>query len=366
MYCGNGAPDWISVTDSNNFPMPISNPVPVDPVTGHPTRETCDSINNNVWTKYYFTYSVSEAVGNLYNDPVFRNRFALYWGKIASVFSSSPYVIGYELMNEPWCGDIYQEPKLLIPGSADHSKLQQLYDETNTAIRQYDTNHLILFQGVTWEVVIPIGEKHGFTHAPGGDEYSSKSALAWHCDVLTSVTPEEVYFKWKTDEMKRLSVGGFVTEVVGDSGRCDILDQFKISWMQFTYKYFGNLTWDNPGLFDPYCSEPSDLNYCLNTDEVKIWSRTYAKAVAGITNSFQYNSTTKIAELNYLSNPNCTEPTIIFVSEKWIYTNGFEVVVTPEDKVQWTSPYPDHIIVTTTSKSPINITVLITPAKWDE
>jgi endoglycosylceramidase len=362
MYCGNGAPDWVAVSEKNNFPMPIADPVPVDPVTGHPTKETCDSINNNVWTKYYFTFSVSEAVGNLYNTPDLRTRFAKYWGKIASSFRTSPYVIGYELMNEPWAGDIYQEPRLLIPGSADKTKLQQLYDEAATAIHETDPDHLVLFQGVTWEVVIPIGEKHGFSHAPGGQQFSNKSSLAWHCDCLTSVTPEETYFQWKLDEMERLSVGGFVTEVVGDSGRCDILDKFKISWMQFSYKIFADLTWDNPGLFYRPCDDRSSMEACLNVAEVKTWARTYAKAVAGVTESFQFNSTSREAELKYLSNPLCSEPTVLFVSEKWIYdTSGFDVHVAPSEYVTWKYVSPDHIEVYSSSTVAIHVTVSISP-----
>jgi endoglycosylceramidase len=362
MYCGNGAPDWVSkVSDkSNNFPMPIGPPVEVDPTTGHPTKETCDSINDNTWTKYYFTFATSEAVGNLYNSADLRNRFALYWGKIASHFVSSPFIIGYEMMNEPWAGNIYEEPKLLIPGSADHSKLQQLYDDASNVIRQTDKDHLILFQGVTWEVVVPIGEKHGFDHAPGGLAFANKSSLAWHCDVLSSVTPEDTYFSWKFDEMRRLSVGGFVTEVVGDSGRCDILDKYKISWMQFSYKIFADLTWDNSGLFYRPCSDPSSMDACLNVAEVKTWARTYAKAVAGHTNYFRYNSTTRVAELNYISKPGCKLPTVLFVSEKWIYTSGFTVQVTP-DTVAWEHQEPDHIVITHHSLQPTNITVTVTP-----
>jgi endoglycosylceramidase len=270
------------------------------------------------------------------------------------------YIITNHL-NNYFIGNIYEEPRLLIPGSADHSKLQQLYDEANAAVREADKDHLILFQGVTWEVVVPIGEKHGFTHAPGGSDFANKSALAWHCDCLTSVTPEEVYFSWKYDEMQRLQVGGFVTEVVGDSGRCDILDKFKISWMQFSYKIFSDLTWDNSGLFYRPCEDPSDMSKCLNIQEVKVWARTYAKAVAGRTTSFVFNSTTRESELNFVSDPDCEMPTVLFASEKWIYTSGFEVKVSPAESVTWEYFYPDHIVVNVDSEAAINVTVTVFP-----
>ena len=72
-------------------------------------------------------------------------------------------------MNEPWAGDIYRNPLILVPGAADRYKLQPLYDEINTVIREVDEDKLILFQGVTWEVVLPIGETYGFTSNPGGE-----------------------------------------------------------------------------------------------------------------------------------------------------------------------------------------------------
>ena len=140
--------------------MPISAPVPVDADTKHPSRETCDNINNNNWIKYYFTSAISSAIGAVYDNKFdLRARFAAYWGKVADVFSNSTSVIGYELMNEPWAGNIYEDPSLLVPGVADRQKLQPMYDEVNEAIRKSDREHLILFQGVTWEVVVPIGER---------------------------------------------------------------------------------------------------------------------------------------------------------------------------------------------------------------
>ena len=34
-----------------------------------------------------------------------------------------------------------------------------MYHKLADAIRQFDAVHLILFQGVTWEVVLPVGER---------------------------------------------------------------------------------------------------------------------------------------------------------------------------------------------------------------
>ena len=39
----------------------------------------------------------------MYNVGV-RDSFAAFWGKVAQEFVGNPYIIGYELLNEPWAG----------------------------------------------------------------------------------------------------------------------------------------------------------------------------------------------------------------------------------------------------------------------
>ena len=48
-----------------------------------------------------------------------------------------------------------------------------MYDVLSQEIRKYDQDHIILFEAVTWEVT-GIGEAIGFTHPPGGFEYSNR------------------------------------------------------------------------------------------------------------------------------------------------------------------------------------------------
>lgn len=102
------------------------------------------------------------------NKNGLRDKFANFWGEVAKIFKDEENIIGYELLNEPWCGNIYENPLLIVPGVADKEKLQPMYDQINTEIRKHDEDRLIWFESVTWEVT-GLGEKIGFTHAPGGD-----------------------------------------------------------------------------------------------------------------------------------------------------------------------------------------------------
>jgi hypothetical protein len=55
-------------------------------------------------------------------------KFSKYWQKIAECFKDNPYVIAYELINEPWVGNQYRNPALLIPSVAERMRLQKFYD----------------------------------------------------------------------------------------------------------------------------------------------------------------------------------------------------------------------------------------------
>lgn len=102
------------------FPWPLSKPYEVDE-NGHPSNEDCKSMS---WPQYHFSVAISSAVGNLWdNKNGLRDKFVNFWGKVAERFSGNPSIFGYELVNEPWCGNIYENPLLLVEGVADREKL---------------------------------------------------------------------------------------------------------------------------------------------------------------------------------------------------------------------------------------------------
>jgi hypothetical protein len=42
-----------------------------------------------------------------------RGLLARFWSKVATVFKGKRGVLGYELINEPWAGDVYVSSLLL-------------------------------------------------------------------------------------------------------------------------------------------------------------------------------------------------------------------------------------------------------------
>lgn len=59
--------------------------------------------------------------------------------QIATHFKGRQEILGYEVMNEPWCGDHILHPELFLPAVAGAENLMPLYDRINDVIRQVRT-----------------------------------------------------------------------------------------------------------------------------------------------------------------------------------------------------------------------------------
>ena len=110
-----------------------------------------------------------------------RDDYINFWMKTADYFKNKRGIIGYEIINEPWAGDIYTQPDLLLPGHAGSKNLQPFYDIMSDAIRSVDANNLIFYEPVTWGMIFNgsvIGS--GFTAVPGGSQWVTKSVFSFH------------------------------------------------------------------------------------------------------------------------------------------------------------------------------------------
>jgi hypothetical protein len=72
------------------------------------------------------------------------------WPQLARLFKGVAGVLGFEIMNEPFAGDVVKNPLLLYPGVADMENLQEFYDVVNDAVREVDEDRLLFFESVTW------------------------------------------------------------------------------------------------------------------------------------------------------------------------------------------------------------------------
>jgi len=97
------------------------------------------------------TRAVSNSVQMMYdNADGRRDAFMNFWSKAATAFKDQgDYVLAYELVNEPWVGDGFEHPELLVPGVADKKNLEPFYKLLNDAIRAVDDETILFYEPAT-------------------------------------------------------------------------------------------------------------------------------------------------------------------------------------------------------------------------
>ncbi|KAJ3179153.1 hypothetical protein HDU87_003111 [Geranomyces variabilis] len=362
-FCGHGMPDWVLEKETRNkswwqklvgFPVPLRwRPVKVDE-KGMPDEEEAKGLT---WYLLYFTYAVADAFGKLYsNYDGLLDSFAAFWARVAEEFKSESNVIGYEIMNEPWPGNHFKNPFLLLPGHGSRTTLHAMSTTVATAIRTAHPTAIVLFEGATWDV------RAAFPSVPGGN--TMHSVLAYHHYEPPQRAPAETVCERRAADARRLGgVAHFLTEwemwagaanedttttTGGGGGDNDggveasrAASMYRVveaadanlvaGWAGWSYKTFaqgrnsadGSLfAVDDDGDNGRVSSRRRRLFY------ENLWSRTYAYAVAGRVSSMRFERESAGFELRFavVAGLGSWETEIGLVPRVW-YPNGFEVVV---------------------------------------
>jgi endoglycosylceramidase len=378
-FCGEGIPRWAlrvgpdkNFGEKHGFPWPLDRPLPEadletrthGPTLPIPTRFGCTkNQTKSTWPEREVSAAAASAYGQLYDsvnphDPRARaatgpleGRWALFWRRVAATFRARSSVLGYELINEPFAGNVYENPLLMVPGVADLHKLQPAYDGLSAAIREEDEDALIFFAGVTWDDFDArkwYGE--GFSAAPGGERFANRSVLAYHFYAPPQKRGQEAsYFAEKQREARRLGVGGMLTEFgsPGWFGRfteaAAAAESLLQSWSMWEWKTF---TKDAPG------EDGNVQNAAWGADKTGVGgvvfaggavrpkvrrqlSRAYATAVAGETLTNSFDAESAVFRLSFRARLSCALPTEIFLPSAERYPSGFDLAVEPAGAASW-------------------------------
>ena len=187
VYCGNGFPAWtVHVAPSVMAHAPFPIPVLGRDVSYVPQEDGTISgadCGRSYWGTYYFSNVTGSMFDSFYADhDVIQTDFVSVWADIAGAFVDRTEVFGYEIINEPFPGNIYDDPRLLLNSTtADIELLAPLYARCNDAIRAIDNDTIIVFEPlVSNSEILP--RKSGFQHGPSGPDslYRDREAYAFH------------------------------------------------------------------------------------------------------------------------------------------------------------------------------------------
>lgn len=371
-FCGEGIPDWAAYKPElgeRSFPWPIRNEtMPLDD-DGYPMLEECLKVT---FSTYYTTKAVQAEFQGFYdnkNNAV--DEFCNFWYEVARTFVGNEYVLGYELINEPFTGDTYESPDLLIPGVADNRNLYPLYQKAHNAIRRVDNETIIFFERTTLNVV----GSGGLPEGPGGAEYNDRQAYSYHnyCGTVDRTgNPTDVKLceiqqlvQWDTDmgDIDKLDCGSFITEFGAISGNntksiktlewlLKKADEQIQSWAYWQYKSYNDITTASNEKESFFWADGT-----LQEDKVSSLVRPYAQAISGLPTYHMYDSSAAKFTLTYLAEGAMAEfPTEIFVGS----LASHEVLITPEDKVEYAEKNGILYVYHSSSLSNETITVEVT------
>jgi endoglycosylceramidase len=261
----NGFPDWAAFSDG----------LPVEPNPGLLGTYTLSPAQNRTWVNFWHDHPASDGVG-------VQEHYAAMWSHVAQSFAGEPYVLGYDLVNEPWPGPRY--PACLADGCPELSRevLADVEGKAMKAIRQSDSQHLLFYEPfLTTDFGPPVQLPN-----PTGDP---RAGMSFHdyCVEPIDTCPENGFDRTRADDTV-----GVVTEFgVPDNpatlaritGR---LDDAMASWMfwsatQNQLRHHPQQPPTGPNLSNPGVVRP------------------YPQAVAGTPQEWQYDPGTATFILRY-------------------------------------------------------------------
>jgi endoglycosylceramidase len=129
VFQGEGAPAWAVKTDG----LP-------NPQLGFPGNYFANPAEEFAWHAFWRDAPAPDGIG-------LQDHYARAWAHVAAFFRGNPGVFGYEVLNEPWPGLIWEgcfDPILGCP-LQDH-KLTEFYRKVVPAIRAADPTTLVFFE----------------------------------------------------------------------------------------------------------------------------------------------------------------------------------------------------------------------------
>lgn len=286
-FGGEGFPDWAVYDDG----------LPAEPLTGFPFTYVSSPGGNRAWDNLWA------------NREGLQDRFAAAWGHVASTFAGRPWLLGYDLINEPWAGSQFPTCANTEGCRAfEEGPLTALQSKAMTQIRRRDPKSIVWYEPV---VTSQFGTKY-WTPTPNGDP---RAAFSFHiyclvgatqnaesCDALEQLSMDNAQARaTQNDDPSLLSEFGATTDLRVVERQVDRADRAMISWSWWHYCACDDPTTAGPGDVQALVSDPARPPVGANVfeDKLRALVRPYPQAVAGTPAAYGWDRASRTFTLTY-------------------------------------------------------------------
>ena len=254
------------------------------------------------------TPAVQRAYDHLWNDDAqLWHYYAEAWTAVAKKWADQPYLMGYDLFNEPNAGT--QMLTCAQPAGCPvfDARLQSFYDVMRTSIRKVDHRNLVWYEP---QFLFNAISQSNFTHVD-----DPEVALSWHDYACTPAFVEGGVFPDDVDcqineprvmnnaatQMQAMGAGGAMTEFgAGDdledlARLTSLADQHLTGWLYWAYKLWHDPTGGaNEGLFN----DDSKLS-SVKKAKLAVLVHPYPQAIAGVPTSMSWDAQNRVLRFSY-------------------------------------------------------------------
>jgi endoglycosylceramidase len=318
-YGGEGAPAWAMVRPQPFAALPpVTAPFP----TGYWTPEV-STVFDRFWA----------------GEDGLLDGWTAAWRVAAQTWRRQPYLMGYDLLNEPWMG--LEWPTCLAGGcpSSYASELQPAMERGLAAVRAVDRRNIVWWEPQQFAGGQPLDT---FFTAPAGVE--ANLGFSWHsycpdvflesqgipgsdvenCAAFAAGRQAHALEQSETmGAVPMMSEWGATDNVRAIELDAAAADDALMGWTHWAYKQWRDPTTadDAQGLF----ADDRDLS-TVKQDKVRQLVRTYAQRTAGTPLAMSFDTATGDFRYRYRPDRSITAPTQVFVSPLH-YPHGYDVRV---------------------------------------